>query len=161
MRFLVLMAGFAFLAGCANYAPVAPKEQDRRAKQFQPSPNTGTIYIYWEDVYLGAPTAGIRVGDSLVGKLGKDQFLIADVSPGRHIVFADTGRFSDTYPVEVEVEAGTVYFIVFTYESAMEKVYYSLNLVSPEEGRKKVNRRNLARLYPVGIVQAISVRIVD
>jgi hypothetical protein len=160
MRFLALIAGFAFIAGCFTSVPIAPEEQDRRAKQFQPSPGTGLIYIYQGvDFPYGM---GIRIGNIEVGNLSKDTFLFAEVSPGSHVVFADTKKIAVLrYPVRIEVEEGRTYFISFTWEAGWTQNVSSLDLVSPEEGRNEVNQRDLARLYPVGIVRALPINIVD
>ena len=144
------------LSACAPTVPLSPDSRDAEAKEFSGSPDAATVYVYQKDTW--ADPVPLRVGDEIVGNLVKKSYLVASLRPGRHILFADETRSTMvTYPLELEVSAGDLYFVALSFDSGWSIFTVTLDQVSDDEGRAAIRKRKLGRLYPVGVVEAMPV----
>lgn len=97
------------IVSCANVS-TAPEEQSAVAKEFQAPEAKGTVYLYRTGRAVGAAgQLSVQVNGKYAGGTGAGTFFKWDLNPGTYTFLSSTAESSAT--VQIEVEAGQVYFI--------------------------------------------------
>lgn len=115
---------------------MAPKQQSIEAANFRARPGKSAIYVYRRSGFVGGGVAHpVYLDGRILGNNGPGTFLLANVSPGSHIVSAGVTQ------VELTAALGKVYFVRQTADMTMSGTMHtsSVRLVSSEEGRQGVN----------------------
>ncbi|MGH6660100.1 MAG: DUF2846 domain-containing protein [Rhodospirillales bacterium] len=107
MRFAVVLTMMLSLVGCGTVTvPMAPPEDDARAKSFAVAPGKSNIYVY--RVADRASRLMVFMDGQLVGDTVPATYLMWEVSPGPHVV-RSTGAFFPA--VTVNAVAGRNHFV--------------------------------------------------
>jgi hypothetical protein len=139
----------ALSIACLTSVPKASRELDLAAKDFKSPPGKARIYVYQSGYRSVLGT--ISVDGDLVGVMRGNMFVVADVTPGRHVVVAksetDTalsGGALGSSMLTLEAVTNAVYFVRLTYGFGWPFHAPPLKVVSDTEGRKAVLKTKLA-----------------
>jgi hypothetical protein len=138
--------GLAALAGCSAFdGPVrlASSKDDHQAKTFTSLPAKASIYIYRNQGYMRNEEIVVDVGSWSGGRTIGKTFLLAVMDSGEYIVVA---RGDEKEELQIEVEAGKIYFVRLTVRPAAVTANASLSLVDEETGKAGVLECRLVRL---------------
>jgi hypothetical protein len=129
-----------FTVGCSG-VPLASKEQDEIAKNFNPPPDKAYIYVMRES-RNSAWAADMRVylNSKYTGRLRNDNYLLLNVNPGRHTVaaghpVAGHDPFHRKSSITLEVLPGKMYFIK---GHMVISGHLPLSRVNTEEAKKEI-----------------------
>lgn len=114
---------------------MAPEQQSAEAANFRTQPGKAAIYVYRRSGVIGSGVAHPAFLDGrILGNNGPGTFLLANVSPGSHIVSAGVTQ------VELTAEPGEVYFVRQTADLTISGTGHtpSVRRVSSEEGKQGV-----------------------
>mgnify|MGYP001032684962 CR=1 FL=1 len=128
------------LVGCAS-VPMGSSTQDAALKKFMPASNQAGIYVYRNENFGAAVKMDVKVDDALLGQTVAKTFLYKEVLPGNHRI-ASISENTDT--VEINAEAGKLYYIWQEVKMGVLYARTKLHLVSDEEGKKGVLETKLA-----------------
>lgn len=122
------------LPGCAS-VPLASKEQDAAAKQFQAPADKGRIYVYRNEFLGGAVKIPITLDGRVAGSTLKNTYLAFDVDPGTH----ETGCLGETSgKASVDVQAGQAAYVWQEMKMGMWAASCAMHVVDQEKGQKGV-----------------------
>jgi hypothetical protein len=125
------------LTGCSAI-PLAPPEEDQTAKEFRTLSNSGVIYIFRDQVFVGSAVATtLFVDGKLLGGINDHNFRTLEVAPGQHQLTA-TSNTGVVASLPIEAKAGEFYFVRATS-------WPRLMLVTPEEGKTQVRKCKLEK----------------
>lgn len=134
---------FAFLSGCAS-VPMAPKEEDAKAKTFeQPSKDVSALYLYRNSFVGQALTKNISLDGKLIGPTANKVYFLKMVPPGKHTVSTQS-EFSDNH-LEIETEGGKNYFVRQYIKMGVFAGGANLEIVDEEQGKQDVLECELAQ----------------
>jgi hypothetical protein len=122
------------LVSCATVA-MAPERQSPEAANFRAQTGKAAIYVYRRSGFVGGGVAHpVYLDGRVLGNNGPGTFLLANVSPGSHIVSAGVTQ------VELTAAAGEVYFVRQTADMTMSGTMQtsSVRRVSTQEGKEGV-----------------------
>jgi hypothetical protein len=134
LRGFFVVPSACLLVSCATVA-MAPEQQSAEAANFRAPSGKTAIYIYRRSGVVGSAVAHpVYLDGRILGNNGPGTFLLANVSPGSHIVSAGVTQ------VELTAAPGEVYFVRQTADLTMSGTGHtsSVRLVSPEEGKQGV-----------------------
>ena len=136
MRWLVLWCALAAgaLAGCAS-VPMAPKEADAAAKQFQPRPGMANIYLYRNETFGAAIAMTVSLDGKIMGRTGPQTYFLWEVAPGRHEIGSHT---ENTSRLAIDAQAGRNYYVWQEVKMGMWQPGSLLQEMSEADGRKGV-----------------------
>jgi len=135
MRYLFALLAATLLAGCAS-VPLASSHEDIEAKRFNSEKTQASIYIYRDEGFIGsARTLPILIGGRTIGATAPKTFFLISVAPGKHKLASTEGKF---FSLDLEAEAGGIYFVRHIPHVEMWGISGSLELVSEQVGRKGV-----------------------
>ena len=137
----VLAASLMALAGCAS-VPMGDIKKDAELKTFSPKADVALIYVYRNEFLLAAQRMYVEIDGRPLGQTAVKTYLVAEVSPGRHIVTSVLFERADS--LEIEAVAGKLYYVWQEVKLGWEYPRTRLHLVSEEEGRKGVLECQLA-----------------
>ena len=134
----------ALLAACAlmlsGCVAVAPESRDLEAKQFQPLPHKGVIYLVrGEPVYSDRPVP-VWLGNFTMITTYPDTFFRWEVPPGTHRI---SGNDTDFGTITVAAEPGKLYFVMQQLSYRYDISYFTL--VEELDGRAAVQRATLLK----------------
>jgi hypothetical protein len=125
------------LGGCVG---LAPESRDIEAKQFQPLPDKGVIYLVrGEPLYSDRPVP-VWLGNFIMLTTYPDTFFRWEVQPGMHRI---SGHDTDFGTITVAVEPGRVYFVMQQLSYRYDISYFTM--VEELEGRAAVRRAALLK----------------
>ena len=101
---LVLML---LLSGCAS-VPMAPLDQDSRAKDFSPIPNKASLYIYRNESFGAAIPMTVSVNGKALGQTAAQTYFRLNLTPGKYNVESHAENVSN---LPLTTEAGKNYFV--------------------------------------------------
>jgi len=116
------------LTGCSAI-PLASREEDQTAKEFRTLPNSGVIYVFRDQVFVGSAIAAtLFVDGKLIGGINDHNFRTVEVTPGQHQLTAtsNTGVVA-SLPIEAKTS------------------WPRLMLVTSDEGKKQVRKCKLEK----------------
>ena len=133
----LLVACALMLSGCVA---VAPESRDLEAKQFQPLPDKGVIYLVrGEPVYSDRPVP-VWLGNFIMITTHPDTFFRWEVPPGTHRI---SGHDTDFGTITVAAEPGKLYFVMQQLSYRYDISYFTL--VEELDGRAAVRRATLLK----------------
>ena len=125
------------LTGCSAI-PLASREEDQTAKEFRTLPNSGVIYVFRDQVFVGSAIAAtLFVDGKLIGGINDHNFRTVEVTPGQHQLTA-TSNTGVVASLPIEAKAGDLYFVRATS-------WPRLMLVTSDEGKKQVRKCKLEK----------------
>ncbi len=141
MRHFITLVFLLGLVGCAN-VPLAPVNEDTRAKEFTPDPSKASIYIFRDEGFIGAArTISVLIDGVTVGSTAPKTYFLIQVTPGKHKLASTEGKF---YSLDLNVEAGKLYFVRHIPHIEMWGVSGSFEIVSEDRGKKGLQECKLA-----------------
>jgi len=127
------------LSGCAS-VPMAPMEQDAKAKEFVPSPSHAALYIYRSENFGGAIPMTLTVNSKVVGQTAAKTFFMLNVLPGKYTVESHAENISN---LSLTTEAGKNYFVWQEVKMGMWMARSLLQQVDETTGRAGVTESKL------------------
>jgi Protein of unknown function (DUF2846) len=127
-------------SGCAS-VPMASKEDDAAAKNFQAPADLGRIYVYRNEAMGGAVKIPITLDGKLVGSTGRNTFFVFDASPGSH----EVGCIGETPgKVTVDLKGGEAAYVWQEMKMGMWAASCAMHIVDQETEQKGVSECALA-----------------
>jgi uncharacterized protein DUF2846 len=114
---------------------MAPQRPSTEGADFRAQPAKAAIYVYRRSGFVGGGVAHpVNLDGRILGNNGPGTFLLANVSPGSHIISAGVTQ------VALTTVPGQTYFVRQTADMTMSGTMHtsSVRLVSPEEGKQGV-----------------------
>lgn len=95
------------LSGCAS-VPMAPLDQDTKAKDFSPIPNKASLYIYRNESFGAAIPMTVSVNGKALGQTAAQTYFRLNLTPGKYNVESHAENVSS---LPLTTEAGKNYFV--------------------------------------------------
>lgn len=95
------------LSGCAS-VPMAPLDQDSKAKDFSPNPNKASLYIYRNESFGAAIPMTVAVNGKTLGQTAAQTYFRLNLAPGKYNVESHAENVSI---LSLTTEAGKNYFV--------------------------------------------------
>lgn len=95
------------LSGCAS-VPMAPLDQDTKAKDFSPIPNKASLYIYRNESFGAAIPMTVSVNGKALGQTAAQTYFRLNLTPGKYNVESHAENVSN---LPLATEAGKNYFV--------------------------------------------------
>lgn len=95
------------LTGCAS-VPMAPLDQDSKAKDFSPIPNKASLYIYRNESFGAAIPMTVSVNGKALGQTAAQTYFRLNLTPGKYNVESHAENVSN---LPLTTEAGKNYFV--------------------------------------------------
>ncbi|MCF8197437.1 MAG: DUF2846 domain-containing protein [Sulfuritalea sp.] len=95
------------LSGCAS-VPMAPLDQDTKAKDFSPIPNKASLYIYRNESFGAAIPMTVSVNGKALGQTAAQTYFRLNLTPGKYNVESHAENVSN---LPLTTEAGKNYFV--------------------------------------------------
>ena len=143
MRFRIaafILVSAAALCGCAS-VPMAPIAADNQAKQFQPVPDKGVLYIYRSESFGGAVKMDVMVDSALIGDTAAETYFRMELPPGKHTIVS---KAENTDEVDIDVQPGQLYFVWQEVKMGILYARNKLHIVQAGEGEAGVRECKLA-----------------
>lgn len=137
-RYLSTVLLAALLAsGCAQ---IPPSPQDIQAKKFENVPGKAVIYVVRNSPDLGPWQGSLWIGDNMTITTLPGTYFRWEVPPGTHRI---TGAGYDTSQIDVQAEAGRIYFVQHAVAGFRSPTSGFLSRLSDRDGRAMVLRSEL------------------
>jgi len=138
------------LTACAPKTPLAPKQDDERAKQFVPLSGLGAIYVFRKKQFRDRQyLLPVSLDSQLIGYISEYEFLRIDVKPGRHVVtIKDAANIKAD---ELNIAADTVAYVEFLNDGD----YRIFRSVNEKDGQNAIRKRDMARKHIAGVFPAL------
>ncbi len=95
------------LSSCAS-VPMAPMDQDTKAKDFSPVPNKASLYIYRNESFGAAIPMTVSVNGKALGQTAAQTYFRLNLTPGKYNVESHAENVSS---LPLTMEAGKNYFV--------------------------------------------------
>jgi len=136
---VIVLVLSALLVGCAT-VPMAPAEDDSRAKSFNVDAGKSNIYVYRNETMGGAIAMPVTLNGKFAGKSAPNTYFMWTVEPGAHEI---TSLTENTSTITVDAIAGKNHFIWQEVKMGTWSAGSLLQEVSEQEGRAGVNECKL------------------
>jgi hypothetical protein len=137
IRIFLFIAIVFLTSGCASTSK-APETMSNEAKSFEAPADRGSVYLYRTGRAVGAAgQLSVKVNGMDAGGTGPGTFFKWDLKPGTYSFFSSTGEASAV--VQLEVEAGEVYFIRQDARMGLDTGRVTMKEVADSKGRKEVS----------------------
>ena len=123
-----------FLTGCAS-VPMAPLDQDTKAKDFSPALNKASLYIYRNESFGAAIPMTVAVNGKALGQTAAQTYFRLNLMPGKYNVESHAENVSS---IPLPVEAGKNYFVWQEVKMGMWMARSLLQQVDETTGRAGV-----------------------
>lgn len=154
LRAFALFLATLSLVGCAS-VPMGSLEDDIKAKQFVPTPETASLYIYRNENFGGAVPMTVNVNNQSIGQTGPMTYFHLSVVPGMYNIESVA---ENTSSVSISVEPSKNYFVWQEVKMGVWMARTQLNRVDETVGRKGVTESKiLAAKLPGSKIQPIAV----
>jgi len=127
------------LSGCAS-VPMAPMDQDSKAKDFSPIPNKASLYIYRNESLGGAIPMTAMVNGKALGQTAAQTYFRLNLTPGKYSVESHAENVSN---LSLTTEAGKNYFVWQEVKLGMWMARILLQQVDEITGRAGVMESKL------------------
>mgnify|MGYP001236486216 CR=1 FL=1 len=127
------------LSGCAS-VPMAPLEQDTKAKEFLPASSRAALYIYRSENFGGAIPMSVSVNGKAIGQTAAKTYFLLNVLPGKYMVESHAENVSS---LSLTAEAGKNYFVWQEVKMGMWMARSLLQQVDEATGRAGVTESKL------------------
>lgn len=130
------------LSGCAS-VPMAPPDQDSRAKNFSTTPNKATLYIYRNETFGRAISMPVSINGKVLGQTAAETYFRVNLPPGKYVVESKAENDSSLY---LTMEAGKNYFVWQEVKQGFWIAQSLLQKADESTGRAGVMRSKLISL---------------
>ncbi len=137
MFWVMLLAGI--LGACAT-VPMAPQEQDARAKTFNVQPDRAALYIFRNENFGGALLIAVSVNGTTIGQTGPMTYIRLSLKPGKYSI-SSYGENVST--LSLNVEGGRNYYVWQEIKMGMWSARTMLQEVNENNGRSGVGECKL------------------
>lgn len=127
------------LAGCAS-VPMAPMDQDAKAKEFLSAPGKASVYIYRNETMGAAIPMTVTVNGKALGQTAAQTYFRLNVMPGKYNVESHAENVSS---LPLSVEPGKNYFVWQEVKMGMWMARSLLQQVDDKTGRAGVMESKL------------------
>lgn len=127
------------LSACAS-VPMAPMEQDAKAKTFMTPPDRATLYIYRNESMGGAVPMTVSVNGRMVGQTAAKTYFHFNVVPG---VYDIESHAENTSTLTLTTQAGKSYFVWQEVKMGLWMARSLLQLMDEKTGRAGVMESKL------------------
>ena len=127
------------LSGCAA-VPMAPMEQDAKAKEFVPEQNRAALFIYRSENFGGAIPMTVTVNSKAIGQTAAKTYFRLNILPGKYTVESHAENISN---LSLTAEAGKNYFVWQEVKMGMWMARSLLQQVDEATGRAGVTESKL------------------
>ena len=124
----------ALLAGCAS-VPMAPQDDDVRAKSFTVRSGKANIYLYRNETFGGVVPMTVSFDGKVAGQTGPQTFFLWEADPGPHEI---SSMAEDVSTIRINAEAGRAYFSWQEVKMGLWMARSLLQQVDEAAGRKGV-----------------------
>ncbi|MET3107220.1 hypothetical protein AAKU58_002046 [Oxalobacteraceae bacterium GrIS 1.18] len=157
---LILLLLSLFLTGCAS-VPMAPADQDVKAKQFSPLENKAALYVYRNDSMAGTIPITVAVNGQTLGEAVSKSYFELNLLPGTYALTSyekNESGLSKTNDANLAmtVEAGKIYFVHLDVGAGLLFAHSSLQQVDAITGQAGVAESNLIANSSSGIEAALA-----
>jgi hypothetical protein len=135
----IFVALLLVLSGCAA-VPMAPMEQDAKAKEFVPAQDRAALYIYRSENFGGAIPMTVTVNSKAVGQTAAKTYFRLNILPGKYTVESHAENISN---LSLTAEAGNNYFVWQEVKMGMWMARSLLQQVDDATGRAGVAESKL------------------
>ena len=125
--------GLIMLATACASIKAAPESQDQEAKNFNPVPNKGVIYIFRDEDFGSALHKEVKLNGKTLGETGPKSFFRVVVTPGKCVIDSN-GESKRT----LTVKAGDVYYVWQEIKMGLFSGSSQLETVPATRGRQGV-----------------------
>lgn len=132
--FLALLFTASLLGGCAS-VPMAPLDDDARAKTFSVREGRSNIYVYRDESFGGAILMTVALDGRVAGQTGPKTYFLFEVEPGTHEV---SSIAENTSVLKLSTEAGKAYYVWQEVKMGVWMARTQLQQVDETTGRKGV-----------------------
>lgn len=122
------------LAGCAS-APMAPVEQDQKAKAFTTSPDKSNLYIYRNESFGGAISMDVSINGKTIGHTGPKTYFMFTLPSGEYHVESKAENISS---VDVNLLPGQNHFVWQEVKMGIISARSKLQIMDEATGRSGV-----------------------
>jgi len=129
------------LAGCAS-VPMAPIDQDSRAKTFPTRTDKSTLYVYRNESYGGAARMTVSLDGRVAGQTGPRTYFVWEVDPGQHEIVSQA---ENTDTITITTAPGKDYYVWQEAKAGVWGAHTRLHIVTDDVGRKAVAECRLAQ----------------
>ncbi len=130
---------------CAPQVALAPLELRARAlRPIEPALGKARLYVFRPDGG-GRVLLPVALDGVMLGSAAQNSFLMAEVTPGPHVVASATDENVST--VRVDATAGESYYVKLSARMGLKATRSAVQLVDASEGREVIGRSRL--LQPV------------
>jgi hypothetical protein len=127
------------LSGCAS-VPMAPLDQDTKAKDFSAVPNKASLYIYRNENFGAAIAMTVSVNGKVLGQTAAQTYFRLNLSPGRYRIESHAESISNLL---LAIEAGKNYFVWQEVKMGMWMANSLLQQTDETKGRAGVMESKL------------------
>lgn len=139
---LAAMASVVLLTACQT-VPMGDPARSAELKKFTANPNAGQIYVCRDSRFFGAAiTATIELDGKPIGRLGRSNYVFAELPPGDHTVIAKTLEHDSKFPFKIA--AGEQMYFTTWISFGVIAGRGIIDTLGPEEGRKCVTESELS-----------------
>jgi len=131
---IIMSVLILLLTGCAS-VPMAPLDQDTKAKDFSPVQNKASLYIYRNESMGAAIPMTVSVNGKALGQTAAQTYFRLNLTPGKYSVESHAENVS-SFPLPVE--AGKNYFVWQEVKMGMWMARSLLQQVDETTGRAGV-----------------------
>lgn len=136
---IFMLASILLLTGCAS-VPMAPLDQDAKAKDFLPAPNRASLYIYRNESIGAAIPMTVSVNGKALGQTAAQTYFRLNIMPGKYNLESHAENVSS---FSLLVEAGKNYFVWQEVKMGMWMARSLLQQVDEATGRAGVTESKL------------------
>ena len=149
-RNLIATAGMLLLVGCAS-VPMAPADQDAKAKQFTTVSNKSNLYIYRNENFGRAIPMTVSINGKVLGQTAAQTYFWLQLTPGQYNLESHTEHVS---ALILSAEAGKDYFVWQEVKMGLWAARSQLQQVDEKTGRdgvleSKLINQNLTSVEPL------------
>ena len=135
----VVLVGVLVMSGCVS-VPIASKSADVQAKQFAPTSDKATVYIYRNESFGSAIKMPLLIDNVAVGDTASKTYVVKQLAPGPHTITSKTEKDST---VTIDMLAGQIYYIWQEVKMGVFAARSELHVVDEQKGRAGVQESTL------------------
>lgn len=132
--FVAALLFAATISGCAS-VPMAPMDDDAKAKSFVVREGKSNIYVYRNESFGGAIPMTVTLNGKVAGQSGPQTYFLFEVDPGTH----EVGSVAEnTATLKLDATAGKSYYVWQEVKMGVWIPRTQLQQVDEATGRKGV-----------------------
>lgn len=135
----ILIISAFVLFGCAT-APMAPAENDSKAKTFETLPGKATLYVYRNERFGAAISMDVAINGKTIGQTASKTFFKFDLAPGDYRI---DSKAENTSTLQLSLDAEKNYFVWQEVKMGIVYARSKLQLMDEEKGKQGVTESRL------------------